>query len=209
MIRITNEHLKLIEGMSRQVELFKVINGYLIKGSCAAITDRVEESDQIEYRGYVDPGAELIKIYMDLNQLEKNVRNIEDNGGRLENQVISFIRVTKNEKGNYDSKQTKMSVESFKNLITKVQTLMTSNKLESIEEIKEYRSKLDSVSEEAKALDTYIDFYSDHVFSFILHKYDLIMNDQRTSVKSWSFYDWNDVELRTKYELCTEFKVLL
>ena len=209
MIRITEEHLKSIEGMSKQVELFKVINGYLIKGSCAAITDRVEENDQVEYKGYVDPGTELVNLYMSLTQLEKNFGTIMEQGGRLENQVISFIRVTKNAKGNYDSKQTRMSVESFKNLISKVQSLMNSNKLKTIEEIKEYRSKLDSVSEEAKALDTYIDFYSDHVFSFILHKYDLIMDDQRTTVKSWTFYDWNDVELRIKYELCTEFNILI
>lgn len=209
MIRITEEHLKSIEEMSKQVELFKVINGYLIKGSCTAITDRVEENDQVEYKGYVDPGTELINLYMNLTQLEKNFETVKEQGGRFENQVISFIRVTKNAKGNYDSKQTRMSVESFKNLITKVRSLMNSNKLKSIEDIKEYRSKLDSVSEEAKALDTYIDFYSDHVFSFILYKYDLIIEDQRTTVKSWTFYDWNDVELRTKFELCSEFNILI
>ena len=67
----------------------------------------------------------------------------------------------------------------------------------------------DITAKEAKALDTYIDFYSDHVFSFILHKYDLIMNDQRTTVKNWTFYDWNDIELRTKYEICSEFNILI
>lgn len=209
MIQITKEHLKSIEETSKQVELFKVINGYLIKGSCAAITDRLEENDQVEYKGYVDPGKELVNLYMSLTQLEKNFVTIKERGDRLENQVITFIRVTKNAKGNYDSKQTRMSVESFKNLITKVQSLMNSNKLKSIEEIKEYRSKLDSISEEAKALDTYIDFYSDHVFSFILYKYDLIIEDQRTSVKNWTFYDWNDIELRTKYEICSEFNILI
>ena len=208
MIRIDSTHLEMMSSM-KQVELFKVITGYLIKGSCTAITDRLEIDDTVEYKGYVDPGTELINLYMGLNQIEKNFDELRKNGGRIENEVISFIRVTKNVDNKYDSKQTRMSVDSFKNLITKVQSLMTNNNLKSIEEIKEYRGKLDSASEEAKALDTYIDFYSDHAFTFILHKYDIIINDERRTVKNWSFYDWNDIELRTKYELCSEFNILI
>lgn len=208
MIRIDSTHLEMMSTM-KQVELFKVITGYLIKGSCQAITDRLEINDTVEYKGYVDPGTELVNLYMGLNQIEKNFDEIRKNGGRIENEVISFIRVTKNPNGKYDSKQTRMSVESFKNLISRVQSLMTSNDLGSIEAIKEYRGKLDSASEEANALDTYIEFYLDHAFTFILHKYDIIINDERRTVKNWSFYDWNDIELRTKYELCSEFNVLI
>ena len=208
MIRIDSTHLEMMSSM-KQVELFKVITGYLINGSCPAITDRLEIDDTVEYKGYVDPGTELINLYMGLNQIEKNFDELRKNGGRIENEVIGFIRVTKNPNGKYDSKQTRMSVDSFKNLITKVQSLMTNNDLKSIEEIKAYRGKLDSVSEEAKALDTYIDFYSDHAFTFILHKYDIIISDERRTVKNWTFYDWNDIELRTKYEICSEFNILI
>ncbi len=208
MIRIDSEHINMMMSM-KNVELFKVIGGYLIKGSCPAITDRLEIDDTIEYKGYVDPGTELINLYVGLNQIEKNFDEIRKNNGRIENEVISFIRVTKNSNGKYDSKQTRMSVDSFKNLIAKVQSIMTSNDLNSIESLKEYRKNFDSASEEAKTLDTYIDFYAEHAFTFVLHKYDIIINDERRKIKNWSFYDWNDIDLRTKYELCTEFKILL
>ena len=208
MIRIDSEHINMMMSM-KNVELFKVIGGYLIKGSCPAITDRLEIDDTIEYKGYVDPGTELINLYVGLNQIEKNFDEIRKNNGRIENEVISFIRVTKNQNGKYDSKQTRMSVDSFKNLIAKVQSIMTSNDLNSIESLKEYRKNFDSASEEAKTLDTYIDFYADHAFTFVLHKYDIIINDERRKIKNWSFYDWNDIDLRTKYELCTEFKILI
>ena len=208
MIRIDSTHLEMMVSM-KNVELFKVIAGYLIKGSCQAISDRLEIDDTVEYKGYVDPGTELINLYVGLNQIEKNFDEIRKNNGRIENEVISFIRVTKNSNGKYDSKQTRMSVDSFKNLIAKVQSIMTSNDLNSIESLKEYRKNFDSASEEAKTLDTYIDFYAEHAFTFVLHKYDIIINDERRKIKNWSFYDWNDIDLRTKYELCTEFKILI
>lgn len=208
MIRIDSTHLDMMVTM-KNVELFKVIAGYLIKGSCPAISDRLEIDDTVEYKGYVDPGTELINLYVGLNQIEKNFDEIRKNNGRIENEVISFIRVTKNSNGKYDSKQTRMSVDSFKNLIAKVQSIMTSNDLNSIESLKEYRKNFDSASEEAKTLDTYIDFYAEHAFTFVLHKYDIIINDERRKIKNWSFYDWNDIDLRTKYELCTEFKILI
>lgn len=208
MVIIDSKHLEMMSSM-KQVELFKVITGYLIKGSCVAITDRLEIDDTVEYKGYVDPGTELINLYVELNQIEKNFDKIQKNNGRIENDVISFIHVSKNQNGKYDSKQTRMSVDSFKNLITKVQSIMMNNDLDSIESLKEYRKNFDSASEEAKTLDTYIDFYGDHVFTFVLHKYDIIINDERRKIKHWSFYDWNDIDFRTKYELCTEFKILI
>lgn len=208
MIRIDSTHLEMMASM-KQVELFKVITGYLIKGSCKAITDSLEKGDNVEYKGYVDPGTELINLYMGLNRIEKNFDEIRKNGGRIENEVISFIRVTKNSNGKYDSKQIRMSVDSFKNLIDKIQALMLNNDIDSFEALGQYRGNLDSASEEAKTLDTYIEFYSDHAFTFILHKYDIIINDERRTMKNWSFYDWNDIELRTKYELCSEFNILI
>lgn len=207
MIRITKKHLEKITEMTKDVELFKVINGYLIKGSCDSIKERLCEDDQIEYRGYVESGTELINLFYELKELESQSKQLEENGGRIENDVISFIRVAKTKA--YESKEIKMSVVSFRNLISKVQAIMNSNNLKSIEDIKEFYGKLDSVSEEAKALETYIDLYSDHCFTFVLHKYDMILNDQRTSVRKWSFYDWNDIDLRVFYELCKEFRILL
>jgi len=207
MIRITKKHLEKITEMTKDVELFKVINGYLIKGSCDSIKERLCEDDQVEYRGYVESGTELINLFYELKELESQSKQLEENGGRIENDVISFIRVAKTKA--YESKEIKMSVVSFRNLISKVQAIMNSNNLKSIEDIKEFYGKLDSVSEEAKALETYIDLYSDHCFTFVLHKYDMILNDQRTSVRKWSFYDWNDIDLRVFYELCKEFRILL
>ena len=207
MIRIMKKHLEKITEMSKNVELFKVMNGYLIKGSCDSIKERLCEDDQIEYRGYVEPGTELINLFYELKEFEGQCKSLEENGGRVENDVISFIRVTKTKA--YESKEIKMSVVSFKNLISKVRTIMNSNNLKTIEDIKEFYGKIDSVSEEAKALETYIELYSDHCFTFILHKYDLILNDHRTPVRKWSFYDWNDIDLRVFYELCKEFKILL
>ncbi len=102
---------------------------------------------------------------------------------------------------------TKYSAESFKNLIERVQKLIINNRLNTVEDIKEYRSKIDSVSEEAKTLDAYIDLYSDHVFTFIVLKYDIIMNNQRSSIKEWKVYDWNDEKLRAKYALQTIFQI--
>ena len=207
MICITKKHLEKITEMTKDVELFKVINGYLIKGSCDSIKERLCEDDQVEYRGYVESGTELINLFYELKELESQSKQLEENGGRIENDVISFIRVAKTKA--YESKEIKMSVVSFRNLISKVQAIMNSNNLKSIEDIKEFYGKLDSVSEEAKALETYIDLYSDHCFTFVLHKYDMILNDQRTSVRKWSFYDWNDIDLRVFYELCKEFRILL
>jgi hypothetical protein len=207
MIRITKKHLEKITEMTKDVELFKVINGYLIKGCCDSIKERLCEDDQVEYRGYVESGTELINLFYELKELESQSKQLEENGGRIENDVISFIRVAKTKA--YESKEIKMSVVSFRNLISKVQAIMNSNNLKSIEDIKEFYGKLDSVSEEAKALETYIDLYSDHCFTFVLHKYDMILNDQRTSVRKWSFYDWNDIDLRVFYELCKEFRILL
>ena len=206
----SQEYLDQIVENSNSVEVFKVISGYFIKGSCEAIPERLEVGDWIDYYGHIDSGNELSNLYYgDLPIIENKLKGMKENNidARIENHVISIIHVSKNAKGKYDSKMTKYSAESFKNLIDRVQKLIINNHLNTVEDIKEYRSKIDSVSEEAKTLDAYIDLYSDHVFTFIILKYDMIVNDQRSSIKEWKVYDWNDEKLRAKYALQSIFQI--
>ena len=209
MIRIEETDLTGENGIvdkSKTVELFKVIDGYLIKGKCEAIKERLEVDDVVEYVGYVEPMKEVTGLHSDIEQLKSNIQYINEHGGRVENDVVSFIIISKDK--SYESKEIKMSTESFENMYSKVSNLIQTNELTSLEAIEEYYKGLDPVSEEGKVLNTYLTLCSRHCFTFVLRKYDVILCDKRNRVKRWFFYDWNDIALRTKYKLCNEFQIL-
>lgn len=207
MIRIEDqEHIdELKEVLSKSLEVFKVFNAYTVDGVVNAISERLKIGDLVSYIGRCESGKELITIFSKIKEYKTGATNLPNSS--IQNEVVSFIKITKNKK--YESKEIKMSVTSFMNMIESVMDIMNRNKINDMKGLEDLYTKLDNASEEYKALQTYLSLYTDHLFSFILVKYNLIIDGIENEVRTWYISDFNDKRSRARYDWCTEFKVML
>ena len=209
-IQITSERmLEKISAKGKDVEIYKVLSGYLIKGNCEAIKEKLSVNDIVTYGGRVESGVEIIKIFTELKKLQETAK--ESNGKMsFENDVVTIIKVTKNASNKFDSAQIKMSTSSFMSMINSVMTMVNRNNLSTEEKMFEYLKTLDEESDEYKAMSSYLNIYSEHAYAFILHKYDIILENIKTAnVRKWSIYDLdNDIDKRIDWELASEFHIL-
>lgn len=190
------------------VELFKIIKSYFIDGVVASVNERFQIGDEITYAGRVT-GMESQMLYNKIKSVQQSPNMFKENGidpdARIENEVILFVSITKNEKGKYESNQKKMSAKSFLEICENVVRLAQTNAGKTVEELLQ---KYDEASEEYKSLKVFSDITgSDALFSFTLYRYESVLQGNATTVRSWSINDSNDKQLRAEYEVKTEFKL--
>lgn len=202
---INETNIKLFNTKARDVELMKVLNGYLIEGKNKNVSERIQIGDTVKYCGRTS-GMEVVVLSTEVKKVLDSLKNIESGnaGVRFENGVIDIYTIIKTD-GKYESKEKKFSLVSFTNMIESVHKLIAQNSLSTFEKLEEYSNKLDSESEEGKACRAYIDLTKDHCFNFTLVKYDSIVGDERSSLRTWYIWDFNDIELRALKEFCDEF----
>lgn len=211
MIVLTETNIGLFEELSKKfgIELFKVADGYFVKHSVKSISEEFEIGDGIEYSGRINPVTQIVSIYNKIKKLEQALVQLNENTDvRIENSVVNFIRIVKNN-NKYESREVKMSFSSFINMIETVQKIILNNKLDSLEKIQEYVNGLDSASDEWKSVKLYLDLTEQACFSFILMKHDHILGESRETNRIWYVSDTNDVRARELYDFCDEFKVAL
>lgn len=206
MEQLTECKLNVIKDFSKQVELFKVLNGYLIEGKCQEIKDRLQIGDSFDYCGSVENHLELINLF---NKI-KETHQITNDKVKFENEIISFIFIVSNPNGKgYESKQIRMSVSSFENMIDSVQKLIKDHNLDTFDKMNEYlKNNLDPVSDEYKSLSTYASLYEDHKFGFVLYNYNVSVGEFSNTCRYWYVYDFNDEYLRAKYAMFTECRIM-
>lgn len=204
---IVNEtNIKLFEKKARDVELVKVLNGYLIEGKNKNVSERIQLGDTVKYCGRTS-GMEVVVLTSEVKKVLDSLNNIESNSGvRFENGVIDIYTIIKTD-GKYESKEKKFSLVSFINMIESVHKLIAQNSLTTFEKLEDYSNKMDPESEEGKACRAYLDLTKEHCFCFALVKYDSILGDERSSLRTWYIWDFNDVELRALKEFCDEFNL--
>lgn len=204
MIEINETNIKLFKDMSSDVELMKVLSGYLIDGKNKNVSERIQIGDSVKYYGRT--GMEIPVLVSEIKRLNSSIEEISKAGVRFENAVIDIYSIVK-ENGKYESKEKKFSISSFVNLIDNVHRLIATNNLTTFGHIEEYMQKLDPESDEAKSCNVYLELCEEHCFNFTLLKYDSITNDVRNTIRSWYIWDTNDIELRSIKEFCDEFNL--
>lgn len=204
---INETNIKLFEKKARDVELIKVLNGYLIEGKNKNVSERIRIGDTVKYCGRTS-GMEVVVLLSEVKKVSDSLNNIEsgNTGVRFENGVIDIYTIIKND-GKYESKEKKFSLVSFMNMIETVHKLIAQNSLSTFEKLEEYSNKMDPESEEGKACRAYLDLTKEHCFCFALVKYDSIVGDERTPLRTWYIWDFNDNELRALKEFCDEFNL--
>lgn len=208
MEQLTDAKLSIIKDYSKQVELFKVLNGYLIEGKCEDIKDRLQIGDMFEYSGSVENHMELLNLFKKVKETHQ-IKETNDKV-RFENEIVSFIFIVNGPNGKgYESKQIRMSTSSFENMIDSVQKMINEHNLDTYEKMDEYLKTLDSASDEYKSLSTYKSMYEDHKFGFILYNYNVFLGDFSNTCRFWYTYDFNDEYLRAKYAMFTECRIML
>lgn len=204
---LTKEHIDYFKKRS-DVELFKVMKSYFVDGVVNSVTERMNVGDDVNYMGRVT-GIETQMLYNKIKSVQNSPNMFRENGvdlnARIENEVVVFVSVNKNDKGKYESDQKKMSAKSFIEICDNSIQLISSH--QGIGSLTDLLNSYDEVSEEYKTVKTMIDLSKSSFFNFILYKYDSILNNQRTSIKNWSIFDSNDQNLRVEYEVKTEFKL--
>lgn len=205
MLELTESSIQLFGKLSKEFEIMKVADGYFVKGAAKSISEKFQVGDTVAYDGRVNGPLEIVSIYKIIKSNEARLQELADTVGlRVENAVVSFISIVK-ENNKYESKETKMSFGSFVNMIETVQKLIQNNGLTTADKIKEYVNSLDSASDEYKSIKTYLDMSEEHCFTFALLKYDTIIGEERSTVRAWHIWDFNDKEARELYNFYTEF----
>lgn len=204
---LTKEHIDYFKKRN-DVELFKVMKSYFVDGVVNSVTERMNVGDDVSYIGKVS-GIETQMLYNKIKSIENSPNMFRENGvdpnARIENEVVVFISINKNDKGKYESNQKKMSAKSFIDICDNCTRLVQTH--QGIDSLVSLLNSYDEVSEEYKTVKTMIDLSTESFFNFILYKYDSILNNQRTSMRSWSIFDSNDRNLRAEYEVKNEFKL--
>lgn len=204
---VDETNIKLFEKKAKDVELVKVLNGYLIEGRNKNVSERIQIGDNVKYCGRRN-GMEVKVLSTEVKNLLDSLNNIESRnvGFHFENGVIDIYTIVK-ENGKYESKEKKFSLVSFMNMVDTVHKLIAQNKLFTTEKFEEYSNEMDPESEEGKACRAYLDLIKDYCFNFTLVKYNSVMGDEKSTIRSWYIWDFNDVELRALKEFCDEFNL--
>lgn len=204
---INETNIKLFEKKARDVELIKVLNGYLIEGKNKNVSERIQLGDTVKYCGRTS-GMEVVVLTSEVKKVLDSLNDIESRNAsvRFENGVIDIYTIIKTD-GKYESKEKKFSLVSFMNMIDSVHKLIGQNNLTTFEKLEDYSNKMDPESEEGKACRAYLDLTKDHCFCFTLVKYDSILGNERSSLRTWYIWDFNDNELRALKEFCDEFNI--
>jgi hypothetical protein len=208
MEQLTDAKLSIVKDYSKQVELYKVLNGYLIEGKCEDIKDRLQVGDMFEYSGSVENRMELLNLFKKVKETHQ-IKETNDKV-RFENEIVSFIFIVNGPNGKgYESKQIRMSTSSFENMIDSVQKMINDHNLDTYDKMNDYLKTLDPASDEYKSLSTYKSMYEDHKFGFILYSYNVFLGDFSNTCRFWYAYDFNDEYLRAKYAMFTECRIML
>lgn len=205
MIVVTKDVIDSIESMTN-VEVFKVINGYLIDDN-PKISDGIKENDVIRYCGKVEPVTELFNQFAEIEKHHESLKEGKDISSKEE---LVFIRIMKKD-GRYFSKIFNMSGSTLSRMIEDARAILAETMIipgqPPIDSIKTKLSTLDI--EERKIMEDFIEYceVEDECFTFILEKRTLVSQLGEIENRIWSIYDYNDSKLHAIKSVTDEFGI--